>query len=233
MGAPFLSPQWGQFTNAPKRGLLVVLRREAREETALTLVLFSGRGGQVVLPAEGLVLVDREDGGHLCVNPPREVWERTELTPEELTQWSFLVASSARAMLEALPVLRGGCINYWEAGNWSLNHAAEPKGGKDPRAHRRVHLHLLGRSPTARSASWRWGEAPTFPDFIDRHRWSAGFRRLTAEECGSIVGRLRFALSSKYGVPSAGAEGLESACPGCGYPVTAAVRPLCGECEVR
>lgn len=27
-----------------------------------------------------LLLVDRKDGGHLCVDPPRDVWERGELS---------------------------------------------------------------------------------------------------------------------------------------------------------
>ena len=69
----------------------------------MTVPLFRGAGGEIVLPPRDLVLVDRLDGGHLCVHPPREVWERSELTPEELTQWSFLVAATGRAMLETLP----------------------------------------------------------------------------------------------------------------------------------
>ena len=48
-------------------------------------------------------------------------------------------------MLATLPQLKGGCINYWEAGNWALHGDADPRGPKTPEAHRRVHLHLLGR----------------------------------------------------------------------------------------
>lgn len=92
----------------------------------MSLTLFECPGGQVVLP--DLVLVDREDGGHLCVNPPRDVWERGELMPRELTLWSFLVAATGRAMLAVLPQLEGGCINYWEAGNWALNDKPSPRG---------------------------------------------------------------------------------------------------------
>ena len=77
-------------------------------------------GGDVVLPDPLLVLVDRIDGGNLIVNPQRPVWERSELTALELTQWSYLVAATGRAMLDVLPQLAGGCINYWEAGNWAL-----------------------------------------------------------------------------------------------------------------
>lgn len=88
----------------------------------MSRVLFEGKGGRIVLP--DLLLVDRKDGGHLCVDPPRDVWERGELSAEELAQWSYLVAAAGSAMIEALPQLEGGCINYWEAGNWSLHHVA-------------------------------------------------------------------------------------------------------------
>ncbi len=57
-------------------------------------------------------------------------WERSELTPAELTQFAFLVSAAGRAMLDVLSQLEGGCINYWEAGNWALNDDAEPKGRK-------------------------------------------------------------------------------------------------------
>jgi hypothetical protein len=152
----------------------------------------------VVVP--DLVLVSREDGGHLCVNPPREVWERGELDAGELTLWSFLVAATGKAMLAALPQLEGGCINYWEAGNWALHDQAEPKGPKTAREHRRVHLHLFGRSRSATDPSWRWGEAPRFPDFAERHAWAAGFERLNEEECGRIAEGIDAFLRSDYGL---------------------------------
>ncbi len=88
--------------------------------------LFSCSGGHLALPGKGAALVGREDGGNLLVNPPCEVRERVELTPDELKDWSFLVAAAGQAMLRTLPQLESGCINYWEAGNWALNFAAEP-----------------------------------------------------------------------------------------------------------
>jgi len=105
-------------------------------------------------------------------------------------------------MLDVLPQLEGGCINYWEAGNWALNSEAEPKGAKTAREHRRVHAHLLGRDRTAASPSWRWGEAPRFPDFADRHAWASTFERLEAEECGRIVAQIEHLLDERYGMKS-------------------------------
>jgi hypothetical protein len=181
--------------------------------------LFSCTGGEIALPDEALVLVSREDGGNLIVTPRRDVWDRGELTASELTLWSFLVAAAAKSMLQVLPQLEGGCINYWDAGNWALNDQAEPKGPKTGREHRNVHLHILGRSRTATSPSWRWGEAPRFPDFADRHAWAAKFQRLTADECRRIVQSVEALLVKDYGFNNADISPTVT-CAACGYPMT-------------
>jgi GNAT superfamily N-acetyltransferase/diadenosine tetraphosphate (Ap4A) HIT family hydrolase len=167
-------------------------------ELRVNHTLLTHAGGTVVVPI--FVLVSRQDGGHLIVNPARDVWERSELTRDELTQWSFLVAATGRAMLDVLPQLESGCLNYWEAGNWALHDDAEPRGRKAPRVHRRVHLHLLGRSPRAADPSWLWGEAPRFPAFADRLAWAANFKPLTADECDAVVERTVQLLKSQYAV---------------------------------
>jgi diadenosine tetraphosphate (Ap4A) HIT family hydrolase len=199
----------------------------------MSLTLLACGGGHVALPARDLVLVDRRDGGNLIVNPPREVWERSELTPDELTRWSFLVAATGRAMLDTLPQLALGCINYWEAGNWALNDDAPPAGRKSGPAHRRVHLHLLGRSRDAAHPDWRWGEAPRFPDFARRHEWAKGFRRLEPAECEAVVVRAEALLRDVYGLDPAGIL-PRTACTRCGY--TTPRRPgdpdsLCTDCS--
>jgi hypothetical protein len=193
-------------------------------------VLFNCRGGNLALPDRGAALVGREDGGNLLVNPPREVWERGELTSAELSQWSFLVAAAGQAMLRTLPQLEGGCINYWEAGNWALNVAAEPRGPKTAPEHRRMHLHLLGRSRTAASTDLRWGEAPKFPDFADRKAWSAKKELLRAEECQKIVAEVEKILRSRYGFAQEQFSKWEP-CAGCRYPMVASARHArCAEC---
>jgi hypothetical protein len=158
--------------------------------------IFSDAGGTVVVPSQPLI--DRGDGGHLIVTPPRPVWERGELTRAELTAWSMLVAAAGWAMLESLPQLVGGCINYWEAGNWSLHDAAPPAGPKRPREHRHVHLHLLGRSPAARHPAWLWGEAPGWPRYRDRTAWAADFSPVTLEEGARIAARIAHRLVTHY-----------------------------------
>ena len=185
------------------------------------------------MPARDSVLVDREDGGNLVVNPPREVWERGELSYEELQAWTCLVAAMGGAMLATLPQLKGGCINYWEAGNWALNDEAVPVGRKSAHAYRRVHLHLLGRSPNAKSPSWRWGEAPLFPSYAQRKQWAATHQRLTPDEVRSIVAAAADLLMRKYGFNDSDITPVRE-CQFCSYPFTSFESggdSLCPECS--
>jgi hypothetical protein len=55
----------------------------------MSLTLFSCDGSYLMLPDRGALLVSREHGGNLVVNPPRTVWERSELTPVELSSLGF------------------------------------------------------------------------------------------------------------------------------------------------
>jgi hypothetical protein len=195
--------------------------------------LFACQGGRILLPDASMVLISRESGGNLVVVPPRDVWERSELTATELTAWSFLVAAAGRAMLDVLPQLEGGCINYWEAGNWALNEQAEPQGPKRAEQHRSVHLHLLGRSRTSTNRSARWGEAPRFPDYADRLTWAADSQRLTAEECRDIMTRTDVLLRTQY---AAGDTDIQpwATCGTCAYPTASESmrsEDVCAECE--
>lgn len=158
--------------------------------------LISCAGGTVDLPVQAMN--NRGDGGHLLVNPPRPVWERSELTAEELARWACLVAATARAMLDTLPQLAGGCLNYWEAGNNALNDRAHPLGLKTPQLHRKMHLHVFGRSPRARHPDWQWGEPPQFPKFDASKAWAAQFSRLEPEECAAVAARIEALLAGKY-----------------------------------
>lgn len=145
-----------------------------------------------------ILLNDRRDGGHLVVSPARDVWERGELTVDELAAWSAVTAATGWAMLAVLPQLVDGCINYWEAGNWSVHDAAEPTGPKSVRDHRRVQAHVIGRSRTAPSDGWQWGEAPQFPRFARRLEWAAQFAPLTPQECGAITRYVERRMKERY-----------------------------------
>ena len=202
-------------------------------------IIFTCVGGHLALPDKGAALVSREDGGNLLVLPPREVWERGELTPIELTEWSFLVAAAGQAMLKVLPQLNLGCLNYFDAGNWALNFAAEPReagssksgssGMKSGPEHRRVHLHLLGRSRTAADPSWQWGEAPKFPDYADRQAWASKHELLSAAECSQIVAEAERVLRERYGFTAQQISPWET-CTGCEYPMVITPEQSAGRC---
>ncbi|MFT4435964.1 hypothetical protein ACMX25_21575 [Caballeronia sp. 15715] len=171
----------------------------------MAIDVFSFYGGSVTSPTT--TLCDRSDGGHLIVYPSRTVWERSQLTPLELSQWSYLVAATGRAMIEVLPQLRGGCVNYWEAGNWSLNDAATPSGPKVVEDHRRVHHHIFGRSRDARDPDWRWGEAPRFPEYADKKSWALRFSPLDTQERDAVSARIYELLEDYYDLPEIFAPG--------------------------
>lgn len=199
-------------------------------------VLMRGSGGAVCLPDPATIMIDRADGGQLVVYPPRRVWDRTALTRDELVAWDLLIAATARAMLDTLPQLAHGCLNYWDAGNWALNAAADPAGPKDPRAARALHQHLCGRSPHAADPAWQWGESPFFPAYADRFVWSRGKAPFTAAESQAIVARAVVVLREVYGEASAQAI-ASGPCGTCGYPAPAedldAATGRCPACRDR
>ena len=198
----------------------------------MPMELFTCAGGALCLPTRDGALVSRADGGNLIVNPPRKVWERSELTMDELRNWSCLVAAAGAAMLRTLPQLDGGCINYWEAGNWALNPLAPPEGGKRAPDHRSMHLHLLGRSMEAADPNWRWGESPVFPRYAERADWLHENDRLTPAEAQAIVAATAQILTDKYGFARADID-LAQPCPSCAYPVAGKTpgKPVrCVEC---
>lgn len=163
----------------------------------MAVEVFSFHGGSVSSPTT--TLCDRADGGHLIVYPGRPVWERSELSPRELVDWSYLVAATGRAMLDVLPQLEGGCVNYWEAGNWSLHDAALPPGPKNVREARQVHHHIFGRSRHAKDPDWQWGESPGFPAYSNKNAWARRFSPLTAEECAALSVRIGQLLDGYLG----------------------------------
>ena len=198
---------------AVRLAFLMILMDE--EPTFLPKILLSCAGGKVCLP--DLPLIDRGDGGHLVIDPPRDVWDRTELTREELSFWERLIAATAKAMLTQLPQLKDGCLNYWDAGNWALNEAAPPSGHKTGKGARHLHLHLFGRNPHAKHKDWKWGESPFFPAYKDRLAWAAEFQPLTAVESAAVVASAVRNLKTIYGVPAAQIA-VSQPCATCGYP---------------
>lgn len=160
-------------------------------------VLIKTLGGSLCVPE--YPMIDRADGGNLWVMPPREVWDRSELDREELIQWHFLIAASAKAMLDALPQLGGGVVNYWDAGNWWLNDAEAPQGPKTG-CLKKTHMHIIGRSLNCSDPDWAWGEAPVFPRYVKKDEWWSEKENLTLEERSNVAKQTREILITTYAI---------------------------------
>ncbi len=196
-----------------------------RRNCAMSLILFRVRRRLPGAARSRVAARQPRERRQPGVNPPRPVWERSELSRPSSRRSHAWSRAAGRAMIDELPQLAGGCVNYWEAGNWALNDEAEPRGRKDARTHRQMHLHLLGRSPTSTDPAWAWGESPRFPMFAERHSWAARFERLTVAECTAIVGRTDALLRDKY-APAGRTDRRWSPCEPAAIPRRSAV----GEC---
>ncbi len=103
-------------------------------------------------------LVDRDDGGHVVIQPRRRIRSRQDLSPEQAIEFIRLTLIVGEAMTlglskQGVPI---GRINYQDSGNWSV---FKPEGPF-------FHYHLFGRSLEARHQ--KYGEALHFPH-RDRH----------------------------------------------------------------
>ena len=98
-------------------------------------------------------LVDRNDGGHITINPKFKVSTRQELTPGQAIEMMRLSVVVGEAMTTVL-ITRGidiGRINYQDNGNWSVFKPGGPQ----------LHLHLYGRAKSAKIQ--KYGQATYFP----------------------------------------------------------------------
>ncbi|HZY82844.1 MAG TPA: hypothetical protein VFE50_25160 [Cyclobacteriaceae bacterium] len=98
-------------------------------------------------------LVDRNDGGHITINPRFKVSTRQQLTPRQAIELMQLSIVAGEAMTNVL-LLRGvdiGRVNYQDNGNWSV---FAPEGPQ-------LHLHIYGRAKSAKIQ--KYGQACYFP----------------------------------------------------------------------
>ncbi|MFN7978855.1 MAG: hypothetical protein U0P30_12010 [Vicinamibacterales bacterium] len=175
------------------------------------------RGGTVCQPDPATIMLDRADGGQLVVYPPRRVWDRTALTRDELVDWNLLVAATARAMLDALPQLAGGCINYWDAGTWALNSAAEPEGPKISRCIASCTCTSADAARVRPTATGRGASRRSSRRSRTASRGPAASRRSPPPSAWPSWAAPGTCCARDYA--EADALGLDSrACGGCGYP---------------
>ena len=103
-------------------------------------------------------LIDRNDGGHVVINPIVRISDRQQFTARQAIEFMRLsiVAGQALTFVMRKNGVDVGRINYQDNGNWGV---FKPEGPA-------FHLHLYGRATNAKFQPY--GQACYFPH-IDQH----------------------------------------------------------------
>ncbi len=121
-------------------------------------------------------LVDREDGGHIVINPKTRIRDLQQLTPSQAIELTRLLVVVGDAMSIALN--RNGVdigrINYQDNGNWGVFKEEGPY----------QHFHLYGRAKSAKIQ--QYGEACYFPHRDDYPDHYLALQPLTQEDINGI-----------------------------------------------
>ena len=98
-------------------------------------------------------LVDREDGGHIVINPKVRIENMQQLTPTQATELIRLtmVVGEALTIVMNRHGVDVGRINYQDNGNWGV---FKPEGPY-------CHMHIYGRAKSAKYQ--KYGQALSFP----------------------------------------------------------------------
>jgi diadenosine tetraphosphate (Ap4A) HIT family hydrolase len=106
-----------------------------------------------IVKSEDHPLVDRNDGGHITINPKQKICTRQELSPKqaiELMRLTIVVGKAMEKVMKANGVDIGR-INYQDNGNWSVDKPGGPT----------MHVHLYGRAKNA--VLQPYGQSLNFP----------------------------------------------------------------------
>jgi diadenosine tetraphosphate (Ap4A) HIT family hydrolase len=125
-------------------------------------------------------LIDRNDGGHLTINPKVRVSTRQELTPLQAVELTRLTMVAGEAMTNVMNAhgVDIGRINYQDNGNWSVFLPEGPA----------LHVHVYGRAKNARYQ--KYGEALYFPHRAKHPELYDNLQPLTERDCGAITAEI-------------------------------------------
>lgn len=141
------------------------------------------------IEAEDHPLIDRNDGGHITINPKKRVSERQQLTASLAIELMKLTIVVGEAMMIAMN-RRGvdiGRINYQDNGNWGV---FKPEGPY-------LHYHLYGRARSAKIQ--KYGEACNFPHISTHPQFYENLKPLNSGDIGEIKKEIdRLLLLKKY-----------------------------------
>lgn len=135
-------------------------------------------------------LVDRNDGGHITIDPLTAVCTRQELHPKQAVELMRLIAVAGNAM-EKVMNSHGvdiGRINYQDNGNWSVFKPGGPT----------LHYHLYGRAKSAGS-NQPYGQTLHFPHKDEYPELYSSLKPLTAEDVAGIKNEMeQLFLEERY-----------------------------------
>ena len=126
-------------------------------------------------------LVDRDEGGHIKIEPIVTVEDRTQLTPELAKELMKLTMVCGEAMATVMTAhgVDIGRINYLDMGNW-IPH---------------LYVHVFGRAKSA--TRQKFGEALHLPR--RESGFYEGFKPLSAEDIRDLVAEIeRLMETEKY-----------------------------------
>jgi hypothetical protein len=132
-------------------------------------------------------LVDRDDGGHVIIDPVVSVRDRQELIPKLAVEFMRLSVVTGQAMTTVM-IKHGvdiGRINYQDNGNWSVFLPEGPH----------LHLHLYGRATNAKYQ--RYGQACYFPHKDENPGFYKHFQPLDAKDIFEIGNEIKRLLGTE------------------------------------
>ena len=121
-------------------------------------------------------LVDRNDGGHIIIEPKERVSSRQDLSAKEAIELMRLTIVAGIAM-EKVMSQNGvdiGRINYQDNGNWSV---FKPQGPH-------LHYHLYGRAKNAKIQ--KYGQTLSMPHIDDHPEYYKDLKPLIKEDINGI-----------------------------------------------
>lgn len=127
----------------------------------------------------------RSDGGHV------PVWERSELTPEELARWSCLATTTGRALLDSSAVT----ASRLRCGQRRAKPAGPSPGTKTPaRPCTTGYTCMLSGEAPGHPPGLVVGEPPQYSKLAQSETWSRQFTRLDDDEGAALGARIPGAM---------------------------------------
>lgn len=131
--------------------------------------------------------IDRDDGGHIKIQPKVRTVDRQQLSPKQAIELMRLTIVAGEAMTKVMNEhgVDIGRINYQDNGNWSV---FKPEGPY-------LHVHLYGRAKSAKVH--KYGHAIQSPLRKDYPEFYENFKPLTKKDVEDIKKEIKKLFTKK------------------------------------